>query len=70
MFSYCSSREDLSIDVTITNVGLILTKLRMILRQECRTKECRTKTRMSPETHRLNLRGNMDTPMRERRICD
>ena len=26
-FSYCSTREDLSIDVSITNVGLILTKL-------------------------------------------
>ena len=22
------------------------------------------------ETHRLSVRGNMDTPMRERRICD
>ena len=28
MFPCCSTREDLSIDVTITNVGLILTKLR------------------------------------------
>ena len=27
-FSWCSTREDLSIDVSITNVGLILTKLR------------------------------------------
>ena len=27
-FPCCSSREDLSIDVSITNVGLILTKLR------------------------------------------
>ena len=27
-------------------------------------------TRMSHETHRLSVRGNMDTPMRERRICD
>ena len=27
-------------------------------------------TRMSHETHRLGVRGNMDTPMRERRICD
>ena len=26
-FSCCSTREDLSIDVSITNVGLILTKL-------------------------------------------
>ena len=26
-FSWCSTREDLSIDVSITNVGLILTKL-------------------------------------------
>ena len=26
-FPYCSTREDLSIDVSITNVGLILTKL-------------------------------------------
>ena len=26
-FSYCSTHEDLSIDVSITNVGLILTKL-------------------------------------------
>ena len=25
-FSWCSIREDLSIDVSITNVGLILTK--------------------------------------------
>ena len=28
MFPCCSTREDLSIDVSITNVGLILTKLR------------------------------------------
>ena len=28
-FSCCSTREDLSIDVSITNVGLILTKLRL-----------------------------------------
>ena len=27
-------------------------------------------TRMSHETNRLGVRGNMDTPMRERRICD
>ena len=27
-FPWCSTREDLSIDVSITNVGLILTKLR------------------------------------------
>ena len=27
-------------------------------------------TRMSHETHRLSVRGSMDTPMRERRICD
>ena len=27
-FPYCSTREDLSVDVSITNVGLILTKLR------------------------------------------
>ena len=27
VFSWCSTREDLSIDVSITNVGLILTKL-------------------------------------------
>ena len=27
-FPWCSTREDLSIDVAITNVGLILTKLR------------------------------------------
>ena len=27
MFSWCSTREDLSIDVSITNAGLILTKL-------------------------------------------
>ena len=27
-FPWCSTREDLSIDVLITNVGLILTKLR------------------------------------------
>ena len=27
-FLCCSTREDLSIDVSITNVGLILTKLR------------------------------------------
>ena len=30
MFPCCSTREDLSIDETITNVGLILTKLRKI----------------------------------------
>ena len=30
-FSWCSTREDLSIDVSITNVGLILTKLRWFL---------------------------------------
>ena len=28
MFPCCSTREDLSIDVSIANVGLILTKLR------------------------------------------
>ena len=28
-FPWCSTREDLSIDVSITNVGLILTKLRL-----------------------------------------
>ena len=28
-FQCCSTREDLSIDVSITNVGLILTKLRL-----------------------------------------
>ena len=27
-FTWCSTREDLSIDVSITNVGLTLTKLR------------------------------------------
>ena len=30
-FLWCSTREDLSIDVSITNVGLILTKLRWFL---------------------------------------
>ena len=30
MFPCCSTREDLSIDVTITNAGLILTKQRRI----------------------------------------
>ena len=30
-FPWCSTREDLSIDVSITNVGLILTKLRWFL---------------------------------------
>ena len=30
MFPCCSTREDLSIDVSITNVGLILTKARVI----------------------------------------
>ena len=29
-FPWSSTREDLSIDVSITNVGLILTKIRMI----------------------------------------
>ena len=29
-FSWCSTRENLSIDVSITNVGLILTKLRWL----------------------------------------
>ena len=29
MFPFYSTREDLSIDVSITNVGLILTKLRL-----------------------------------------
>ena len=28
MFPCCGTREDLSVDVSITNVGLILTKLR------------------------------------------
>ena len=31
VFPCCSTREDLSIDVSITNVGLILTKLRGFL---------------------------------------
>ena len=30
-FPWCSTREDLSIDASITNVGLILTKLRWLL---------------------------------------
>ena len=30
-FPWCSTREDLSIDVSITNVGLILTKIRWFL---------------------------------------
>ena len=34
-FSCCSTREDLSIDVSITNVGLILTKLRWFLFSGC-----------------------------------
>ena len=31
MFSWCSTREDLSIDASITNVGLILTELGLFL---------------------------------------
>ena len=34
-FPWCSTREDLSIDVSITNVGLILTKLRGFLFSGC-----------------------------------
>ena len=34
-FPWCSTREDLSIDVSITNVGLILTKLRWFLFSGC-----------------------------------
>ena len=34
-FPWCSAREDLSIDVTITNVGLILTKLWWFLFSGC-----------------------------------
>ena len=34
-FPWCSTRENLSIDVSITNVGLILTKLRWFLFSRC-----------------------------------
>ena len=34
-FPWCSTREDLSIDVSITNVGLIMTNLRGFLFSGC-----------------------------------
>ena len=33
-FPWCSTREDLSVDVSITNVGLILTKLRLFVKSQ------------------------------------
>ena len=41
-FPWCSTREDLSIDVSITNVGLILTKLRRFLFSGCGQTDGRT----------------------------
>ena len=41
-FPWCSPREDLSIDVSITNVGLILTKLRGFLFSGCGQTDGRT----------------------------
>ena len=41
-FPWCSTREDLSIDASITNVGLILTKLRGFLFSGCGQTDRRT----------------------------
>ena len=41
-FPWCSTREDLSIDVLITNAGLILTKLRGFLFSGCGQTDRRT----------------------------
>ena len=41
-FSWCSTREDLSVDVSITNVGLILTKLWWIIFSGCGQTDRRT----------------------------
>ena len=41
-FPWCSTREDLSIDVFITNVGLILTKIRWFLFSGCGQTDGRT----------------------------
>ena len=41
-FPWCSTREDLSIDVSITNVGLILTKLWWYLFSGCGQTDGRT----------------------------
>ena len=44
-FPWCSIRADLSIDASITNVGLILTKLRGFLFSGCGQTDGRTDTR-------------------------
>ena len=43
MFPWCSTRENLSIDVSITNVGLILTKLWWFLFSGCGQTDGRTR---------------------------
>ena len=49
-FPWCSTREDLSIDVSITNVGLILTKLREFLFSGCGQTDGRTDRRTDGQT--------------------
>ena len=49
-FPLCSTRENLSIDVSITNVGLILTKLRGFLFSGCGQTDGRTDRRTDRQT--------------------
>ena len=51
-FSWCSTREDLSIDVSITNVGLILTKLEWFLFSGYGQMDRRTDRRTDRQTDR------------------
>ena len=51
-FPWCSTREDLSIDVSITNVGLILTKLWWYLFSGCGQTDGQTDRRTDRQTDR------------------
>ena len=68
---------------SIKNCTLNLPQLFYVHDRAHKTVTCRTKNAafyilwqhrssrlVSYETHRLSVRGNMDTPMRERQICD
>ena len=60
-FPWCSTREDLSIDVSITNVGLILTKLWWYLFSGCGQTDRQTDRRTDRQTDMVleSSHGNM-----------
>ena len=60
-FPWCSTREDLSIDVSITNVGLILTKLWWYLFSGCGQTDGQTDRRTDRQTDTVleSSYGNM-----------